>query len=199
MNCNSPQTRFVFALMIIAVVGCEPQSEAGPDREIGQQQSSHGAAPDWRRLMSNDGLTLTAFVTADSVLPSEPVLLVYVVSNGGPERLFVNDPGFFQVQVLGPNGERLTSLSRASEPGTLGETASLLLLTGSVVGRVVDLSCNSSASDCPWHFDFATPGEHQIIVRYDPIPPPSPTTRSQRYQSLQSDTLRLVVRRPSPS
>ncbi len=188
-RCSSSKSRAVLAGAILAFLpGCNSSEERAAAGEAGDP-GIRITLP----LRDDGALSLDAFAIRDSVLVGDSILVGYLMRNGGAARRLILDPRFFEVHVLGPDGERVLA-STVSWAGSTGEESLVTLPRLGLVGRLFVLTCGhpgfSTIETCPGDDSLSAPGEYRVVLKYLP---PSVPGDAQATIHLESDTVRLWV------
>lgn len=120
-------------------------------------------------------LQMTVSAVRHVVSTADSVEIEYSVRNSGEPIQFTNLPEAFRFEVIDPTGREVPPKWISDyEPPVLGTLVKVILPRGGFVGQRITLSCIvngyyerlPSPTWCGWGYEFSTPGEYRVIVRY---------------------------------
>ncbi len=189
-------------LALFALLACDrPRTQVASDASCGAAWASSIAdtlgAP----------LTLSVCALRDTVSLGSPIKVAVIVHNAGGPRPFRNDPGLFEIDIVGPGGDTLQRDPSSWEPASLGALPRVTLPQDGLLADVVTLTCGrdvyaplsaagNSPGACSWRYHFSRAGDYRVRVRYHPVEPPGGVAPddSLEYPSLSSQPIVVHVK-----
>jgi hypothetical protein len=176
---------------VLAVVACREPGPPPSHRDPDQLKSLLVAA------LAQTTLVLHTSMVRDTLEHNEPILLFYVITNGGPPHAFSNDPGLFSFIVETVGGERLVPRSPGLATRSFGRRTDLTIPARGALARMIDLRCIESGYSaraervCDYGYLVNEPGVYRAITTYT-WGDPTHRVSSQGFQLI--DTLHFVIR-----
>lgn len=182
--------RRLLAAVAACVLACDGTSESS-----GRDQPSAEAY--WRER----GATLVAQAVRDTVSRGDSVVLLVEIRNGAEPRVVRNDVELLEFSVVGPDGGVIAPKRDAYQEWNLGPRPNVHLPRGGVTGMAVNLTCltqpyapAAQAGGCMRSYDFSTPGQYEITVRYAEIRVDVPGAPPAARLQLQAEPVVVLIR-----